>query len=154
MLVLGGAKESLDAHPGKYMLTLKDRKGFVKLALKHGASLVPVFSFGENDVFSQVSNARGTPLRAFQEKLQQKLGFAIPLIKGRGIFQYTFGLMPHRRAIRTVVGAPIECPLVPAEEITQEMIDAYHKRYLEELESLFMAFKDKYDPTSTFAITQ
>ena len=31
MLVLGGAKESLDARPGVYDLTLKNRKGFVKV---------------------------------------------------------------------------------------------------------------------------
>ena len=36
IVVIGGAAESLDARPGSYKLTLKDRKGFVKLALKTG----------------------------------------------------------------------------------------------------------------------
>jgi 2-acylglycerol O-acyltransferase 2 len=49
LLVLGGAKESLDAHPGQYVLTLKNRKGFVKVGLENGASLVPVFSFGKTE---------------------------------------------------------------------------------------------------------
>ena len=49
LLVLGGAKESLDAHPHRdYELTLH-RKGFVKVALENHADLVPVFSFGETD---------------------------------------------------------------------------------------------------------
>ncbi|CEQ38705.1 SPOSA6832_00150 [Sporobolomyces salmonicolor] len=42
--------ESLSAHPGTADLTLKRRKGFIKLAIRQGADLVPVFSFGENDV--------------------------------------------------------------------------------------------------------
>jgi 2-acylglycerol O-acyltransferase 2 len=40
LLAVGGAEESLDAFPGKYKLTLKNRKGFVRVALKAGASLV------------------------------------------------------------------------------------------------------------------
>jgi len=40
----------LSAHPGTADLTLKKRIGFIKMAIKEGADLVPVFSFGENDV--------------------------------------------------------------------------------------------------------
>lgn len=49
-IVVGGAAESLSAHPGTADLTLKRRMGFIKLAMRQGADLVPVFSFGENDV--------------------------------------------------------------------------------------------------------
>lgn len=36
VIVVGGAAESLDAHPGNFRLTLKNRKGFVKIALRNG----------------------------------------------------------------------------------------------------------------------
>lgn len=49
-IVIGGAAESLAAHPGTNDLTLRKRFGFIKMAVKAGADLVPVFSFGENDV--------------------------------------------------------------------------------------------------------
>jgi 2-acylglycerol O-acyltransferase 2 len=75
-IVVGGAAESLSAHPGTADLTLRRRLGFIKVAIQHGfvapllparsicwmgstymasplssrADLVPVFSFGENDV--------------------------------------------------------------------------------------------------------
>jgi len=49
-IVVGGAAESLSARPGTADLTLRKRLGFIKLAIQHGADLVPVFSFGENDV--------------------------------------------------------------------------------------------------------
>lgn len=51
-IVVGGAAESLSARPGTADLTLKRRMGFIKLAMRQGADLVPVFSFGENDVSS------------------------------------------------------------------------------------------------------
>lgn len=55
IIVVGGAEEALDAHSDSYDLCLKRRKGFVRLAIKHGASLVPVYHFGENSIFRQVS---------------------------------------------------------------------------------------------------
>lgn len=54
VLVVGGADEALEAFPGRNTLTLARRQGFVREALKAGAHLVPVYSFGENDIFNQV----------------------------------------------------------------------------------------------------
>lgn len=54
-IVVGGAAESLAAVPGTADLTLKRRMGFLRLALTQGADLVPVFSFGENDVGCSVN---------------------------------------------------------------------------------------------------
>jgi len=35
------------------VLSLLERKGFVRLALQHGRDLVPVYGFGENRAFKQ-----------------------------------------------------------------------------------------------------
>lgn len=35
-VLVGGAQESLDSHPRHYILTLKNRKGFVKIAIRTG----------------------------------------------------------------------------------------------------------------------
>lgn len=40
-LVVGGAEEALESHEGNYSLCINKRKGFIRLALKNGASLVP-----------------------------------------------------------------------------------------------------------------
>eukprot|EP00475_Leptophrys_vorax_P013656 TRINITY_DN2002_c0_g1_i1.p1 TRINITY_DN2002_c0_g1~~TRINITY_DN2002_c0_g1_i1.p1 ORF type:complete len:429 (-),score=119.01 TRINITY_DN2002_c0_g1_i1:78-1364(-) len=144
MLVLGGAKESLDAHPGRYDLTLKDRKGFVKIALRHGAALVPVFSFGENDIWDQAANPKGSSLRKWQDNLTKKMGFALPLVRGRGIFNYSVGLMPHRRRITSVVGRPIQLPRLQDYEITDDIINHYHQLYVDSLFEVFNFHKGKY----------
>ena len=39
VIVVGGANEAMDAHPGTAILTLAKRKGFVRLALKTGADV-------------------------------------------------------------------------------------------------------------------
>ncbi|CAF1169774.1 unnamed protein product [Rotaria sp. Silwood1] len=145
MLVLGGAKEALDAHPSsEYILTLKNRKGFIKIGLAHGASLVPVFSFGENDLYDQISNPRGSKLRQFQMILQKKLGYSTPFFRGRGIFQYAFGFLPQRHPIDTYVGSPIELPKLKKEDITSEIIDKYHQMYMDALTNLFDTYKEKH----------
>lgn len=86
VIVIGGAAESLNARPGIADLTLKRRLGFIRLAIKHNASLVPVFSFGENDLYEQVDNSKGSALWKVQKKMQSLLGFTLPLFHARGIF--------------------------------------------------------------------
>ncbi|XP_053312697.1 2-acylglycerol O-acyltransferase 2 [Spea bombifrons] len=143
IIAVGGAPESLDARPGAYTLLLKNRKGFVKLAIQHGASLVPVFSFGENELFDQVDNPKGSWLRFIQEKLQKAMGVALPLFHARGVFQYSFGLLPYRKPIWTVVGKPIK--VVENSNPSAEEIDRMHQTYMEELCKLFEEHKTKYN---------
>lgn len=54
-LAVGGAEEALEAHPDSFKLCLERRRGFIRLALCTGCSLVPVYSFGETGTYSQVS---------------------------------------------------------------------------------------------------
>ncbi|XP_041331538.1 2-acylglycerol O-acyltransferase 1 isoform X2 [Pyrgilauda ruficollis] len=142
VIVIGGAEESLNAHPGSLTLNILKRKGFIKMALKHGAHLVPVFSFGENELFKQVANPKGSWLRNVQEKLQKKMGFALPLFHARGVFQYSFGLIPYRQPIHTVVGSPI--PVKQNLNPTTEEIDQLHALYLQKLKKLFEEHKSNY----------
>ncbi|XP_055279683.1 2-acylglycerol O-acyltransferase 2-like isoform X1 [Moschus berezovskii] len=142
-IVVGGVKESLNARPGAYKLVLRNRKGFIRLALMHGAALVPIFSFGENDIYDQVENSPGSWLRWFQDRLHKSIRGSIPLFYGRGVFQYSFGLMPYRRPITTVVGKPIE--VQKTQHPSQEEVDRLHQRYVKELENLFEAHKLKYN---------
>ncbi|CAO3682965.1 unnamed protein product [Rhizopus microsporus] len=86
VIVVGGAAESLNARPGVNDLVLKKRLGFIRIAIKHGAPLVPVFSFGENDLYEQVHNEKGSKLFAFQKKFQAIVGWTMPLIHARGVF--------------------------------------------------------------------
>lgn len=142
VVAVGGASEALDARPGALTLQVLKRKGFIKLALKHGARLVPVFSFGENELFDQLPNPTGSTLRRLQERLQCIMGVALPMFHARGVFQYNWGLLPYRRPIHTVVGCPL--PVVQTPSPSSEDIDHLHARYLEGLTQLFEEHKQKY----------
>ncbi|CAG0904095.1 unnamed protein product, partial [Darwinula stevensoni] len=109
-LVVGGAAEALKSTPRaeELQVILKERKGFIKMALRTGASLVPVFAFGENEIYDQVDNPEGSWLRKFQETCRSWIGMAPALFQGRGFFQYSFGIIPYRKPINVVIGSPLD----------------------------------------------
>jgi len=142
IIVVGGAAESLNAVPNTMRLTLKSRKGFVRLALQNGASLVPVISFGENELYTQSDHQEGSLVRKIQQKAKELLTFTFPVIHGRGVFQYTMGILPYRIPIHTIVGKPI--PVTKVESPTQEQVNTLHQTYIQGLKELFNTHKAKY----------
>ena len=59
VLVPGGAFEARFWSKNEVKLYLLKRKGFIKLALRHGVDLVPSFSFNEQLIFKQLSPEKG-----------------------------------------------------------------------------------------------
>ncbi|KAH9851865.1 DAGAT-domain-containing protein [Lenzites betulinus] len=146
-IVVGGAAESLSAHPGTADLTLRKRLGFIKLAIQNGADLVPVFSFGENDIFQQMPNDKGTTLYTLQKKFQNAFGFTLPLFHGRGLLNYNLGLMPYRKRIVAVIGHPIN--VVQCDKPSLEEIMHVQQQYIDELMWIWNTYKDDFARTRT-----
>ncbi|CAI4217012.1 unnamed protein product [Parascedosporium putredinis] len=119
-IVVGGARESLEAEPRTLRLILKSRKGFVKMALRTGADLVPVLAFGENAFFQVYPTGSPRP----------------------GVLNYDIGLMPYRRPVNIVVGKPIPVEKVATPE--QGEIDRLHDLYVAELQRIWDAYKDEF----------
>ncbi|XP_065222639.1 2-acylglycerol O-acyltransferase 2-A-like [Planococcus citri] len=141
VLIAGGAAEAQLAAPGNtYRIVAARRKGFVRLALKTGASLVPVFSFGENNIYAQYQSEWLTKMQLMFKKLT---GIYPAVPRGRGLLQYTFGILPNRHPINTVVGKPIAVPKM--EDPSVNDIDQYHAKFIQELKTLFEQHKHKYD---------
>ncbi|XP_057606880.1 2-acylglycerol O-acyltransferase 3 [Hippopotamus amphibius kiboko] len=121
VIAVGGAHESLYAIPGEHCLTLRNRKGFVRLALRHGASLVPVYSFGENDVFRVKAFGPDSWQHLCQVTFKKLLGFAPCIFWGRGLFSAnSWGLVPFARPITTVGECPPPGKKVPSAVWTAE----------------------------------
>ncbi|CAD1480619.1 unnamed protein product [Heterotrigona itama] len=190
VLIVGGAAEAMECKPGTYRILIKRRKGFVKLALKNGVNvnvamsqcfivitehvcfstpLVPVCSFGETNLFDQVSFPEGSFMNKLQIYIRKKIGMAPVIPVGRGFFQYSFGIIPRRTPITVVgkfeqiflslplklqpynnvcdflfspVGSPMELPKI--EEPTVEQIDEYHGKFIEHVVDFFEKEKHKY----------
>ena len=124
-------------------------------ALLYDAALVPVLAFGETDVY----DVEHWPwAEALQARMQKALGFAVPVFHGRGIFNYDFGLLPYRRPIAVVVGAPLELRRVSAagrraaelgerwltrEEEGVALVDEWHAAYVEAVRGMYEEHKEK-----------
>ncbi|XP_028911811.1 2-acylglycerol O-acyltransferase 2-A-like [Ornithorhynchus anatinus] len=135
VIAVGGPAEALEARPAALTLHLRNRMGFIKLALEHGASLVPVFSFGENDLYDQVPNPRGSGLRRVQDWLLRRLGLAFPLF-------HAHGLLPFRSPVTTVVGAPLPVPRTA--QPSRAQVSSLHRTYVAALIRLFEEHKGRY----------
>ena len=144
VIVIGGARESLDARPNSLRLVLKSRKGFVKLAIRTGADLVPVLAFGENDLYDQVDSGEHPFVHRTQMLVKKVMGFTIPLFHARGVFNYDVGLMPYRRAVNIVVGRPIKVVQQGGKEgnVDPKYLDEVHEEYMDELKRLWESHKD------------
>lgn len=141
-VVPGGAREALLSKPGFKYLDVKQRKGFVKLALRHGVDLVPVYSFGESEMYELWVDAgdqsKYGALYAFQQILKKFLGTTFPLFKGRcGTW------LPFRKPLVTVFGKPIEIPHIP--DPTTEQVKHWNSVYATKLEELYQKYKPQYD---------
>ncbi|KAK3311252.1 diacylglycerol acyltransferase-domain-containing protein [Chaetomium strumarium] len=148
-IVIGGARESLEAQPGTMRLVLAERKGFVKMAIRTGADLVPVLAFGENDLYDQVSPREHPLLHRLQMWVLRTLKFTLPFLHGRGIFNYDVGLMPYRRPLNIVVGKPIPVAQAREGEIKSSEIDRLHREYVRELSKMWETYKDTFSEGRT-----
>jgi 2-acylglycerol O-acyltransferase 2 len=145
-IVVGGARESLNAEPHTLRLVLDSRKGFVKIAIRQGADLVPVLAFGENDLYEQLDGEARPWIHKMQMLVKKVAGFTIPLFHARGIFNYDVGLMPYRRAMNIVVGRPIQVTQQGANDghVSEEYLDEVHDRYCTELRRLWNEYKNTF----------
>lgn len=124
LLYPGGEREQMMTQKGKHRLFLKSRKGFVKLAIESGAKLVPIYVFGETDLFEHSSFLLGARI-----KLMRSFGVAIPLLYGQA------GLLPFATNVTSVVGPALTIPHNP--NPTVEEVDEAHAKYVAALVALF-----------------
>nr|XP_015840891.1 PREDICTED: 2-acylglycerol O-acyltransferase 1-like isoform X1 [Tribolium castaneum] len=137
VLLPGGVLESSynQYQPQRYQCVIKHKKGFVKAALTSGAALVPVLTFGENDLLA----VEGSFWQRFNFITKHFPTLALGFFHGRGIFQNYFGMVPRKTPLMTVVGTPI--PVSKTENPSDEQIDALHTTFQKELVKLFEKYK-------------
>ncbi|KAG7102345.1 Diacylglycerol O-acyltransferase 2A like protein [Verticillium longisporum] len=152
-IVIGGARESLEAQPGHLRLIIKGRKGFIKMALRTGADLVPVLAFGENDLYDQLSPRTHPMVHRIQMFLLNVFKFTLPALHGRGILNYDVGVMPYRRPLNIVVGKPIRVAAAMTPQPDQADIDRLHALYVAELQKLWETYKDQFAKDRTSEMT-
>ncbi|KAG7344631.1 diacylglycerol acyltransferase [Nitzschia inconspicua] len=128
-ICVGGEEEAMYTTKGQDIVVLSKRKGFVRLALRYGASLVPVFGVGNTDTYETYSI--GLKWRLW---LQKKTGIALPIFHGRW-----FSTLPYPVPIKLLVGEPILTPTpVPGGggKPDDALVEEYHAKYVEALKKM------------------
>jgi 1-acyl-sn-glycerol-3-phosphate acyltransferase len=142
MLVVGGEQESIRTRGGEDTVWLKNRKGFIRLAIREGVDIVPVYSFGLVDIYSYAYWFEG--LRMW---MVNNLRVCLPLFWG-----VAGTPIPFSRPVTTVVGHPVKMP--HAKHPTPSMVEDAYNRYIDALQELFEAHKASagYPPERTLTI--
>ncbi|ETV94239.1 hypothetical protein H310_11917 [Aphanomyces invadans] len=130
-VVPGGQAELVESRSRQNQVRVfTGHKGFVRLALEHGVSLVPVLSFQEGEI---LDNVRWPKLQRWFIK---RFAFPCPYYP----HGWTGLPIPNRVPLTIAVGAPI--PVAKVAIPTQAQVDQLHTHYFDQLRQLFLDHKD------------
>lgn len=124
------------SHCKQEIAYVKQRKGFIKIALETGTSIVPVYNFGHTQLFDVYPSGP----HSFLVKLSRKIGFAIVTFLGPF---WLLPFIPNRTEMLMVIGEPIpvtKCDTVPTEKEISEL----HQVYIQRLTLLFETHKHRH----------
>lgn len=132
LVVPGGQTELMLSQPCQKSVRLSIKhQGFIRIAIQEGASIVPMFSFGEHDVLYNVS------VPTIQRWFVKRFGAALPFHPHNGYMLP----VPRQEKITVVVGQPIKVRQIvnPTAEDIREVLH----QYLIELRRIFNKHKNQ-----------
>ncbi|KAF6266346.1 diacylglycerol acyltransferase [Scenedesmus sp. NREL 46B-D3] len=133
-LVPGGIAEMFMSEADREEIKLRDRKGFVRIAVEMGADLVPCYHFGNSRLFGWGPKSL--------EPLARRHRVALGFLKGR------WGLplpLPERVPLMMVVGGPVAVKQThPSDQGFAAAVDDAHARLVEAMQVLYDKYKAEY----------
>lgn len=109
----GGARETWKSSRYRYRLVWKDRKGFIRLALRNRCPIIPSANVGTDDTYHVFFNGYTTAKRVFRTR-RPLLPVSLPV----GI-----GVLPFPVKMTQYVGVPIRLPYPPEAEGDPAIVD-------------------------------
>jgi 1-acyl-sn-glycerol-3-phosphate acyltransferase len=129
VVVPGGVQECLHMKKGREVVFLKNRYGFIKVAMETGSPLVPTFCFGQSNAYKW-----WRPTGKWYTHLSRTIGFT-PLV-----YWGKFGLsVPFPEPMYCVVGKPIA--VTKNTNPSREEVAVVHGQFIEAFEALFEKHK-------------
>ena len=129
VLYVGGIAELFQSSRQEERLFLSQRKGFIKLALREGVDVVPVYFFGNTTVLTLFQYG---PLAT----LSRSLGVALTYFWGKWYLP-----IPCDDKCLYARGKPLGLPCIL--DPTDKEVDKWHQKYCDAIEGLFEKYKEK-----------
>ncbi len=135
-LLPGGFFEASLSQVGKNKIYIKNKYGFIKLALNYGYTVYPIYCFGENDLYYNLFEW------IFPDKIKFFLNkYKIPCVLPFG----NFYLPRYKVNLITVIGKGIKCPKTTKDNLTIDIIREYQNKYIDEIIRIFDKYKNLSD---------
>lgn len=132
-VAIGGIDEILESSPGRMRLALSRRRGIFKMALETGTALVPVLTYGENELYTPIGWGW---LDALNRRLVP-LGVCFPVPSLTSCWKWLRLIdRPLRSPLRTVIGARIAVEKVEG-VVEEEAVVELRERYSAALRDLY-----------------
>jgi 2-acylglycerol O-acyltransferase 2 len=131
-IMLGGVKEILNTESHQMICVIENRTGIFRMALETGSPLVPVITYGENELFSPVRN---DILDSINATLYSMFRIALPIPTWNSLKNWVNLYKEPLQPITTYVGKPILVSKV--ENPTKKNIEDLRETYIQALKSLF-----------------
>jgi hypothetical protein len=139
-IIPGGVKEMYlynSSNSSKNLtIWIKERKGLFRLALETKTPLVPVLSYGEEQIH-ELANFPGFSLL---QRLCKKVGLGLPLPSWKTLINWISVTKGGTKTpVYTVIGSPVQLPgIIPGSlEISEKNIETYRNKYIHALQDLF-----------------
>ena len=128
-LLTGGIRELQETQPGRMRLVLEGRKGFLRIAKSLGVPIVPVLSFGENEIFPP---SRIAWIDHLQTYMKRWFGIYVPIPTFGSLVNWTkLFQKPLDSKVETWVGKSITTHEKSIERIRKEVFEGIHRIYKE-----------------------
>lgn len=129
----GGAREVAKRKGERYTLVWKERLGFVRMAVRHGCSIVPFSALGADDAFDILLDADDlmrSPLGRLLAKLGIRSDVMLPIARGLGPTP-----IPRPERLYFRFGAPVETRSLAGQESDSEACRAVRAQVSAEIEA-------------------
>ena len=129
VLYVGGMAELFLSCENEEKLYLKNRKGFIKLALSQGVDVIPIYLFGNTSVLSVLK-------KGLLASFSRRSGVSLTYIWGRFYLP-----IPRDCKLLYVSGKPLGMPHIP--HPTQDDIDQWHAKFCNEVTRIYNQYREK-----------
>lgn len=123
-VMLGGVREMNLADPRKMVLYIKKRSGIFKIAAETGTPLVPVITYGENELFPRSDNWVVNQMNAW---LHSTFGLSVPVPSWTSLLHWFEVSYRPLKPIPTYVGHPV----------TEKDPELLKEKYIAAVQTLF-----------------